>query len=86
MESNPQHAPLRKKETPRFTTPVRVVCTHYRKRFVDPDNLSIKAVLDALTRANILTDDSSQQITEITHRQVKARNGKERTVLRIEEC
>lgn len=83
LESDSLDAPLRAKKTSRLTSPVRVVVTHYRRRLLDPDNLSIKAVLDAIRRTSIISDDSPEQITEIVHRQVKARE--EKTIIRIEE-
>ncbi len=84
LESHSRNAPNGKKGNARFNSPVRIICTHYRNRFADPDNLSIKAVLDQLVRSKILADDSSKQITEITHRQVKTR-GEEKTIFTIEE-
>ncbi len=63
--------------------PVRLSFTHYRKRLCDPDGLSVKAAIDGLVLGKVLTNDAAQQITEITHRQVKS--GEERTVIEIEE-
>jgi Holliday junction resolvase RusA-like endonuclease len=84
LESNPSNASNGKKRIERFYTPVRIVFTHYRNRLIDPDNLSVKAVLDQLVSSKILADDSSKQIQEITHRQIKTR-GEEKTVVLIEE-
>lgn len=42
-----------------------------RKRLIDVDNLSAKAVIDGLVRAGILEDDSPQFIESITHTQGK---------------
>lgn len=83
LESNTQYASFRKKKAKRFDSPVRILCTHYRTRDFDIDNGSIKAVLDQIVRAGILTDDSSKQIQEITHRFVKSRE--EKTIIKIQE-
>jgi Holliday junction resolvase RusA-like endonuclease len=84
LESNLGNASLSKKKATRFTTPVSIVCTHYRTRIFDLDNGSIKAVLDQLVTAGVLTDDSSEQIKEITHRFVKTK-GQEKTTFHIKE-
>lgn len=84
LESHSGNAPNGKERIKRFNSPVRIIFTHYRTRLCDPDNLSVKAVLDQLVRSKVLADDTTQQISEITHRQVKTR-GEEKTIIEIEE-
>lgn len=85
MESDSCNEPLVSKNVPRFNTPVRVHVNHYRHRLADADGLSIKAALDAIVRADILADDSAEDIKEISESQHKvAKSEKERTVFTIE--
>ena len=67
----------------KFDSPVRLRFHHVRKRLIDIDNLSVKAVIDGLVHAGILADDSPERITEITHTQAKGRI--EKTIVTIEE-
>ena len=75
--------PLAAEKAERLDSQVRVTFYHFRKRLIDPDNLSGKAVLDGIVRAGILADDTSVEIKEITHKQFKAPT--EETVVVIEE-
>lgn len=52
----------------------------YRKRLIDPDNISVKSLLDCLRRERFIPDDSAKYI-ELRVRQVKSDN--ERTEIRI---
>ena len=75
------HESLAEKKGPRFDSPVRLVCHHVRKRLIDPDNISIKAALDAIVKAKILRDDTAKQIKSITHTQEKG--AEEKTIITI---
>lgn len=83
LEPNPCYAPDGTEKPATFNSPVRLRFTHYRKRLCDPDGLSVKAVIDALVAGKVLTDDSTKQVAEITHRQVKSAD--EKTIIEIEE-
>jgi hypothetical protein len=48
----------------------------------DHDGLSGKAVLDGIVALGILADDSTKQVAEVGHRQVKGKI--ERTIVTIE--
>ena len=63
----------------------RVNITQHRKRLLDTDNLysSLKPVLDALIRNQLIRDDSPQSCV-LEAKQVKASSL--RTVIEIEEC
>lgn len=84
MEPHPTDAALRADEAPAFDTPVRLHFHHYRKRLVDPDGLSVKAVIDGLIAAGILAGDTAEQVKEISHSQSKTGPQEvERTVVTI---
>jgi len=51
-----------------------------RKRLADIDNLSGKAVLDAVVRAGILPDDSPKYVKSITHTQEKGDKNESTTI------
>lgn len=68
-----------------FTTRVSIKVISYRKRDVDPDGISVKGFLDGLIMGtNILADDSSKQVKEITF-EVRKTKGEEKTVIEIED-
>lgn len=48
-----------------------------RTRLADPDGISAKAVIDGLTKAGILPDDSAKFIEEITYSQEITKNDDE---------
>ncbi len=55
-----------------------------RKRLADPDGISCKAVLDGLTKAGILVDDSAEFIEEISQSQEKCKKDEvEETIISI---
>ena len=83
LESDFGYAPLPAEETPRFTARVHIRVYSFRKRRHDPDNVSIKAVLDGLVGAGILPDDSSEQIRSITFESIKSKQ--EETIIEITE-
>ena len=86
MESDTGDEPMAKKTAPRFTSQVDIFVDHYRTRFADPDGLSAKAVIDAIVRAGILGDDSTQEVREVRHRQFKVQSiSEERTEVQIQE-
>jgi len=69
---------------PRFASQIDVFVTHYRTRLADPQGLSTKAVMDAITREGVLADDSAKEIREIRDRQRKvATEAEERTEIEM---
>jgi len=68
---------------PTFNKRVRVIFIHTRKRLCDPDGISGKAALDAIVALGILAGDTSEQVAEVSHRQIKGRV--ESTTIIIEE-
>lgn len=81
LEPHPRHASVAAEETPRLDTRVNIRVISYRKRKHDPDGVSAKAVLDGITRAGLLADDSTEQVRSITFESVKS--DEERTVIEI---
>lgn len=77
------HEPLATEEMPRFTAPVVIRVISYRKRLTDTDGISVKAVLDGIVRAGILSDDTSEQVKEITFENRKSKD--EKTIIEIDE-
>lgn len=84
LERFTKYASLAAEEMPRFDTPVRLLCTSYRKRLTDPDGTSYKAFIDGIVKAGILEDDSSKFIKKIEYQQFKT-TGEEKTVIEIFE-
>lgn len=83
VEQDLGYEPLAAKKGEGLCSQVRIVVYHFRKRKIDPDNLSIKAVLDGAVSVGILADDTSFEIKEITHKQFKADD--EKTYIVFEE-
>jgi len=61
-----------------------VSITSYRCRLLDPDNLCVKYHIDAIRLAEIIKDDTAEDI-EIILRQVKTKTRKEeKTIIEVE--
>jgi hypothetical protein len=82
VEQDLGDAALRACQVARVSSPCRVVFTHLRTRLADEDGLSGKAVLDGIVLAGVLPDDSTKQVSEVSHRQIKSRV--EKTIITIE--
>jgi len=82
LEQNFGHEPMGKKEAKGFDTRVNIKVISYRKRTHDPDGISVKAVLDGITRRGILTDDSTKQVKSITFESIQSKE--EKTIIEIE--
>jgi hypothetical protein len=74
LESATTGKPLEAKAYPRFTAQVDIFIDHYRVTLLDPDNLSTKAVTDAIVHHGILGGDRAKDIKEIRHRQIKVKS------------
>lgn len=81
MEPANGNGPLAEKTLPRFDSPVHINVTSYRKRLTDTDGVSVKAALDAIVRAGILSDDTAKQIKSITFENRKS--SEEKTIVEI---
>ena len=86
LEQNTSHAPVAEEKAARFNSRVNITVTSYRKAKHDPDGVSVKAVLDGIVRAGILSDDSQQQIKSITFESRKTKKGEEeKTIIVIDD-
>ena len=75
--------PLEAEEGYPFSARVDIRVHHVRKRLADPDNLCIKAVIDALRRSGILREDTQEFVRSVAHTQEKGKP--ERTIIEITE-
>ena len=85
MESDISNEPVGAKTTKGFNTRVNIRVISYRKYKHDPDGISVKAVLDGITRVGILADDSTKEVKEITFKSIICKKDEEeKTVIEIE--
>jgi len=69
---------------PAFDTQVDIRVVSYRSRLADADGISAKAAIDGLVHAGIIRDDSTKEVREVTHSQIKVQNKEdEKTVIQI---
>lgn len=66
-----------------YNKKVRIHCHSIRKRLVDPDAISIKAVIDGIVEAGLLKDDTAKEIESPTFSQEQG--SEEITVICITE-
>ncbi len=83
LEQDSSDAPVAEKDAARFNSRVNIKVTSYRKLKHDPDGVSVKAVLDGIVRAGLLSDDSTQQVKSITFESIKSKE--EKTVIEISD-
>lgn len=81
LESNTCNAPLGAKKTKGQDSRISIVVHSIRKRLIDVDGASVKAVLDGLVKAGILVDDKAEIIEEITYTQEKGKE--EKTIISL---
>ena len=84
MEPSASNAALSADEIPSLGTPVTVRVISYRRYRHDTDGVSVKAVLDGLVAAGILSGDTSEQISSVTFesRKVGSKDD-EKTIIRL---
>ena len=85
VESNTRNASLGEKKIKRLATRCNIRVYSYRATKHDPDGISVKAVLDGLTRSGVLQDDSTEQVKSITFESRKCKKGEEKTIIEIED-
>ena len=81
LEPDHGYAAFSTNDTPAFDSLVSIRVISYRKFKHDPEGVSVKAVLDGLVHAGILTDDSTKQIKEVTFESRKSKD--EKTIIEI---
>lgn len=86
LELHSCNAPMEAEETAGLDTRVHIRVISYRKRKHDPDGVSVKAVLDGLTRRGILPDDSWDEIASVHFESRRCPKGEaEKTIIEIME-
>ena len=69
-----------------FNSPVSIHFHSTRKRLVDADSVSAKAVIDGIVHAGLLQDDSPQFVAEVSYSQEKTgKDEEEETIVTIQE-
>jgi hypothetical protein len=87
LERHPDDALDKAEEMPRFTAPVRITVTSYRKAVSDTEGVSVKAFLDGLVARGILENDSCKQVKKVEFETVVVGpRGEEKTVLEITDA
>ena len=83
LESDTWDASLGQKKVKRFASRVNLHIHSIRKRLVDPDGVSAKAVIDGIVKTGILQDDSTEFINQVSYSQEKGKE--EKTIITIIE-
>jgi len=68
-------------KSPAFDSPVSIRIHSYRCRLCDVDGISSKALIDGLVLTNIIADDSTKEVREVTYAQTKVKNKSEEEVV-----
>ena len=71
-------------KVPKFKGKVRVKVTSYRFRLIDPGNLWIIGLVDALKRLEVIEDDDAEHIELPAPVQLKCDSKSARTVIELE--
>ncbi len=66
---------------PAFDSPVSIRVHSYRCRLCDVDGISSKALIDGLVLTNIIADDSTKEVREVTYEQTKVKNKSDEKVV-----
>lgn len=67
-----------------FDSRVDIYVNHYRTRLLDPSNCGIKAAEDAIVTNGVLRGDTTKEVREVRHRQIKVSSKEEeKTVIMI---
>jgi hypothetical protein len=66
---------------PAFDSPVSIHIHSFRCRLCDVDGVSGKAVLDGLVHSNVIADDSTKEVREVTYAQTKVKNKSDEKVV-----
>lgn len=82
LESITINESMGKEKAPRLFERCSIHVHSRRKRLVDPDGVSSKAIIDGLVKAGILEDDSVKFIEKISYSQEKSDN--EETIITIQ--
>ena len=81
LEQAISNEPMAKDGCAKFDTQVCVHVHSVRHRLADPDGISAKAAIDGLVACKILSNDTTEQIKQVTFSQSKG--GPEKTIITI---
>ena len=81
LERTAGNESIRSGKGPAFDSPVSVRVHSYRCRLCDVDGVSGKALLDGLVHANVIADDSTKEVREVTYAQTKVKNKSDEKVV-----
>ena len=86
LEPGIGNATGREDEVKAFDSPVVVTIHSYRFRLADPDGLAGKWTIDAIVKAGILADDTTEYVEEVRFKQTKIKKPEEeRVVVTLQE-
>ena len=86
VERAPEPRPLAASEDARaIAGRVLIRITSRRRRLIDPDNVSAKAVIDCLRYAGILADDTAEHVSLETRQEKVGKGEREETLIEIYE-
>jgi hypothetical protein len=81
LERTAGDEPLSKGKGPAFDSPVSIRVHSYRCRLCDVDGISSKALIDGLVLTNVIADDSTKEVREVTYSQTKVKNKSDEKVV-----
>jgi hypothetical protein len=81
LEQTPGYAAVVAEGLTPFAAPVNIHIHSKRKRLVDADSVSAKAVIDGVVHTGLLEDDSPQFVKEVSYSQEKIAKGEEETTV-----
>lgn len=85
LERTASDEPLAKNGSPAFDSPVRILIHSYRCRLCDVDGISSKSLLDGLVLANVIANDTTNEVQEVRYLQTKVKTkAEEQAVITIE--
>lgn len=83
LESYISDGHMAKEEITPFSSPVSIHIHSKRKRLVDIDGISAKAIIDGIVHSGLLIDDSPAHVKEVTYTQETSQD--EETIVTIVE-
>lgn len=83
LESYISNGDMAKEKITPFSSPVSIHIHSKRKRLVDIDGISAKAIIDGIVHSGLLVDDSPAYVKEVSYSQETS--SEEETIVTIEE-
>ena len=85
LESDTSNGNMAKEKITQFHSPVSIHIHSKRKRLVDIDGISAKAIIDGIVHTGLLEDDSPTFVKEVSYSQEKSGDAEEETIVTIKE-